>query len=168
MKKEKIFKPAAKKEVKPQTGPSLMDMARECHERNDRISFVEQLMLNGLFQKMRSEYALAVVWEVKPDTVKDYAREANGRLEREVQPEDVLQRKHQLLGYLDRIKHESLLEGNHAAGVSAAKLEASILGLLIHKVEMRGAGDMFNGWTDLEVQEYAEIGKVPNSKLKLQ
>ena len=168
MKRGKIFKPAAKKEPKPQTGPSLMDMARECHERNDRINFVEQLMLNGLFQKMRSEYALAVVWEVKPDTVKDYAREANGRLEREVQPEDILQRKHQLLGYLDRIKHESLLAGNHAAGVSAAKLEASILGLLIHKVEMKGSMDMFAGWTDLEVQEYAEIGKVPNSKLKLQ
>tara|TARA_Y100000361_G_scaffold147393_1_gene158870 strand:+ start:1083 stop:1589 length:507 start_codon:yes stop_codon:yes gene_type:complete len=168
VKREKIFKPAAKKEPKPQTGPSLMDMARECHERNDRINFVEQLMLNGLFQKMRSEYALAVVWEVKPDTVKDYAREANGRLEREVQPEDILQRKHQLLGYLDRIKHESLLAGNHAAGVSAAKLEASILGLLIHKVEMKGSMDMFAGWTDLEVQEYAEIGKVPNSKLKLQ
>ena len=168
MKREKIFKPAAKKEPKPQTGPSLMDMARECHERNDRINFVEQLMLNGLFQKMRSEYALAVVWEVKPDTVKDYAREANGRLEREVQPEDILQRKHQLLGYLDRIKHEALLAGNHAAGVSAAKLEASILGLLIHKVEMKGSMDMFAGWTDLEVQEYAEIGKVPNSKLKLQ
>ncbi len=151
-----------------QKGPSLMDMARECHEIGDRVNFIEQLMLNGLYQKMRSEYALAIVWDVKPDTVKEYARESNRRLEREVAPEDVLQRKHQLLGYLDRIKHESLRAGNHAAGVSAAKLEASILGLLIHKVEMKGSMDMFAGWTDLEVQEYAEIGKVPNSKLKLQ
>lgn len=148
-------------------GSSLADMARECHETSDRINFIEQLMLNGLYQKMRSEYALAVVWRIKPETVQGYARESNRRLEREVQPEDVLQRKNQLLGYLDRIKHEAIRLGNHSAGVAAAKLEASVLGLLIHKVELNGQMDRFAGWSDEEVREYAELGKTPDSKLKL-
>lgn len=142
-------------------GENLLETARRCVSTTDRVNFIEQLKLHGMFQPGKTPASLRAVWDVHDRTLYNYIREAERRLQREVNPKDVTRRKVELLGFIDRVKHEAARDRKWTAAITAAKLEASVLGLLITKVELNAEDRMLESWSTTELEDYVSKKKLP-------
>lgn len=156
-------------------------------EMERRLDQVLQLMNQDLWVNGRSHRMMMQEWGVSLTVVKTVAAEA-GRIFRgfwrqkqeelaaefesrlrnlELRARRVVRKRQRKIVRRENgrrfVDYEDVedLEENFAAQISAIELAARLRGMLVQKVEVKAPEDEFSGWTDAELEHFANTGERP-------
>lgn len=157
--KSKARKPEPELDLHPQPRPedrSKDDDARPPTPqelKRSRIFEIAQLMAAGEWRPAMAK-SLGKVWGLDKKTVQHYSAEASRLL-------DYTTGQRERLVNIARVRLLEVMQENETDRVQAARTLLEHLGELRQNIQLRPTHDPFVGWSEEEVQHYADTGEKP-------